>query len=328
MRLFILVLSASCVGLYGLALAGFAGYTFGRGRADYIAWGLSLGTVCGAAAIQLWRKWMRDTTPDMLIFDVDGVLIDTCDSYRIATAETVRLLWESELQGAADCEGYTQEYYDICKLHESFNDDAAVAWALLRCMRRTGSKSMKAALPSPDAWKEETKMFDGVNIEELAHGEDNEGKEIPLAKVRAVMLDIYYGKDGKAGLCAMEKPATVRDWKDMGLPVGIYTGRSRGEMYLGWKMLNWNDFPLDMLISSDEGILKPSPEGLSILCERAGAKVPLYFGDTASDKATWAAFGKGTFVAIGPLLKADATREGHPHYDTLESALSELLQPL
>ncbi len=58
MRLFILMLSMACVTLYGYALAGYVGYAFGRGRPDYILWGLSLGTLCGATALYLWKKWM------------------------------------------------------------------------------------------------------------------------------------------------------------------------------------------------------------------------------------------------------------------------------
>ncbi|MDR1874845.1 MAG: hypothetical protein LBQ90_07560 [Synergistaceae bacterium] len=58
MRLFILTLSMGCVILYGYALAGYAGYSFGRGRPDYIVWGLSLGTLCGGVALYLWRRWM------------------------------------------------------------------------------------------------------------------------------------------------------------------------------------------------------------------------------------------------------------------------------
>ena len=203
-----MILSVGCVTLYGYALAGYAGYSFGRGRPDYIAWGLSLGTLCGAAALHLWKKWMKASTPDIIIFDVDGVLIDARDSH---------------------------------------------------------------------------------------------------------MRDME------------EKSGISRDWKILGLPVGIYTERSREEMALVWKVLNWSDFPEDMLVSSSDGISKPSPLGLSLLCDRAGAQVPLFFGDDASDREAWAAFGKGIFVAIGPILKAEARRAGIHHYDTLESALSELI---
>ncbi len=59
MRLCILTLSMGCVILYGYALAGYAGYAFGRGRPDYILWGLILGTLCGGLALFLWKKNMH-----------------------------------------------------------------------------------------------------------------------------------------------------------------------------------------------------------------------------------------------------------------------------
>jgi phosphoglycolate phosphatase-like HAD superfamily hydrolase len=287
----------------------------------------------------LWKKWMKETTPDVLIFDVDGVLIDTCESFRLVTAETVRWCWENLLGGSADCEGYTPEHFRLCKSHPAFNDDGVAAWALLRCMMRngarTGEKSMKKVFPTPEAWEKELNAYGrGEVIEETAR---RVTETLSLEEIRAVMEEIYYGEEtyaeykGKAahrvggeGFWKREKPALSQDWKDLGLPVGIYTGRTRIEMSLAQRRLNWLDFPEDMLITSDDKILKPSPLGLEILCQRSGTGNPLFFGDTASDKETWLAFRKGTFVAIGPILEAEAAREGLLHFDTLEDALSAL----
>jgi phosphoglycolate phosphatase-like HAD superfamily hydrolase len=327
----------ACVALYGYALAGYGAYSFGKGRADYIVGGLASGTLCGAAALLLWKKWTRDETPDMLIFDVDGVLIDTRDSFVYTTAETVRWCWKNLLcpDGAADCEGYTLEYFNLCKKYSAFNDDAVVTWTLLRYMKRrmdeTGSRSMKEVFPSLEAWEEELKAFDPGEIARDANA-------LSWAALRPIFGEIYFGAKAYAELCgkakygaagegfwAMEKPGTIRSWKDLVLPVGVYTGRSREEMALALKHLNWTDFPSDMLVTSDDEISKPSPLGLSILCERAGARTPLFFGDTTSDKEAWRAFGRGIFVAIGPILKAESRREGAPHFDTLEKALEELV---
>jgi phosphoglycolate phosphatase-like HAD superfamily hydrolase len=330
----------ACVVLYGYALGGYAGYSFGQGRPDYVVWGLSGGTLCGAAAMRLWKKWMKETTPDILIFDVDGVLIDTRESFRLVTAETVRWCWENLLEGDADCEGYTPEHFHLCKSHPAFNDDAIVAWALLRRMKRdrarTGSKSMKETFPTLEAWGKELSTY---KRGEIAGEILRETETLPLTEVRAVMEEIYYGQElyekykGKSahnieggGFWNYEKPAISTDWKALGLPVGIYTGRTRKEMSLAQKHLNWLDFPQEMLISADDGISKPSPLGLSILCERSGTRSPLFFGDTASDKEAWLAFRKGVFVAIGPILKTEALRDGNLHFDTLEEALSLLLE--
>jgi phosphoglycolate phosphatase-like HAD superfamily hydrolase len=315
---------------------------------------------------------MKETTPDILIFDVDGVLIDNRDSFLLATAETVRWCWENLLGGTADCEGYTPEYFNLCKAHPAFNDDGVVAWALLRCMKRrmaqtagesmskSMTKSMKEAFPDLETWKNELNTYRRSEIVEDTARLDTAPPS--LAEVRSVMEEIYYGEEtcagpnaarrsnfkgeeigkteglgkierfwrkegfwNKDGFWKKENPAISRNWKDLGLPVGIYTGRTRREMSLAQKHLNWLDFPQDMLITSDDRILKPSPLGLETLCQRSGTKSPLFFGDTVSDKDAWLAFRKGAFVAIGPILKDEAVREGFLHFDTLEDALSALL---
>ena len=45
MRLFITTLSMSSVIAFGYALAGYAGYAFGRGRKDYIVIGIIAGVL-------------------------------------------------------------------------------------------------------------------------------------------------------------------------------------------------------------------------------------------------------------------------------------------
>jgi phosphoglycolate phosphatase-like HAD superfamily hydrolase len=114
-------------------------------------------------ALYLWKKWTERTASDPLIFDVDGVLIDTRDSFVHATAETVRWCWAHVLGGdglAPDCEGYTLDYFNRCKTYPAFNDDVFVAWTLLRCMKRTGRRNMREAFPSLKAWEDELRAFD------------------------------------------------------------------------------------------------------------------------------------------------------------------------
>ena len=337
MKLFILILSVACVIFYGYALGGYAAYSFGRGRPDYMLLEFLAGTVCGAGALLMWKKWLKDTTPDLIVFDVDGVLIDSRESYMLATAEAVRWCWQNLLGGNVDCEGYTSEYFKIAKSHPAFNDDAAIAWVMLHAMLRTGYKNMKEAFPSQEAWKKEVDAFafDAI-VEDLARADT----QVPLfTEVRDILLEIYFGAEtyteckgreacgaGGEGLWKKDTPEISKHWKELRLPVGVYTGRTHGEMALAFKLLNWSDFPDDMMICSDDGILKPSPEGLAVLCKRSGAKYPVFFGDTPSDRAAWSAFGKGEFVGIGSILESESRRGEFLHFNTLEEALSSLLQ--
>ena len=278
---------------------------------------------------------MTTPTADILIFDVDGVLIDTRDSFLYVTAETVKWCWENIFGGDADSEGYTPGYFRVTKTHSSFNDDVNVSWAILRMMEihkeETGSKSMREVFPSLEKWVSERSKYDGVDVPELAARTPD--SKLPLPEMRKIFEEIYYGQTdyeafkGKAaygiqgkGFWQMELPGTAKNWNDFTLPVGIYTGRTAEEMVLAKKILAWDNFPPDMLIDASEGIHKPSPLGLQYLCERTGSSNPLFFGDTASDKQAWLNFGKGAFVAIGNILKDEPLQ-----FDTLQEALDTLL---
>ena len=57
-RFLVLVLSMSAVVFFGYAVAGLAGFLLGRGRSDYIIFGLLLGFASTAASLLLWRHWL------------------------------------------------------------------------------------------------------------------------------------------------------------------------------------------------------------------------------------------------------------------------------
>ncbi len=58
MRFLVLLLSMSAIVFFGYAVAGLAGFLLGRGRADYIVFGLFLGFASTAASLLLWRHWL------------------------------------------------------------------------------------------------------------------------------------------------------------------------------------------------------------------------------------------------------------------------------
>ncbi len=58
MRFFVLILSMSSVLFFSYAIAGMGGFMFGRGRLDYIAFGLLAGGGAAVSAIWLWRRWL------------------------------------------------------------------------------------------------------------------------------------------------------------------------------------------------------------------------------------------------------------------------------
>ncbi|MDO5563488.1 MAG: HAD family hydrolase [Synergistaceae bacterium] len=243
---------------------------------------------------------MKDhSTPDMLIFDVDGVLLDVRGSFPEVIRACITKGWEKFCGGAADGNQYTDEHERILKQHGAFNDDYDLAWAMLSMSAATGAKKLSEAFPSPGKLVEEIKTFHGTVREWVV---SRYGDIVPRGETRELCNELYTGTESHRGLHLLETPMLAANWKDIPLPVGIYSGRDTHEWTMGKESLGWRDFPDDMTILSDSGITKPSPRGLEILCERAGAKAPCFFGDTASDLFAYNAFGKGLFAAIGGLL--------------------------
>ena len=50
---------------YGYALAGMGGFLLGRGRLDYVLFGLLLGTASAIASLLLWRRWLLQIEREM-----------------------------------------------------------------------------------------------------------------------------------------------------------------------------------------------------------------------------------------------------------------------
>ena len=101
----------------------------------------------------------RRPTPDCLIFDVDGVLLDVSRSF----PEVIRLCvfegWEKFCGGVSDSGGYTAEYERLLKRHGGFNDDYDIAWVLLSISEASGAKKLSEAFPSFEKLEREISTF-------------------------------------------------------------------------------------------------------------------------------------------------------------------------
>ncbi|MBL3539672.1 haloacid dehalogenase [Aminivibrio sp.] len=266
---------------------------------------------------------------DLIVFDVDGVLVDASRSYPRVVARSLLWAWIRVLGRIPDCDGFTYEHFAATKTHPAFNDDYDIAWAAINCAASADSPSLAESLPSPRAWR--------VLIGECRDGDiegwvrNSFGERVSRAAVRRVCEEMYFGCDEyeamgetplyttrRKGLWEEDVPLVSFQWGDLPLITAIYTGRPLSELALALKLIGWQDFPREMIITPDDGIMKPSPLGLSILCERAGASSPLFLGDAESDRQTLLAFGRGNFAAIGKFL-SDEPRV----YKTPEEALRE-----
>lgn len=253
----------------------------------------------------------REFKADALIFDIDGVLLDVTGSFPEVIRQAVFTGWKRFCGGTSNVPGYNAGHERVLKRHGAFNDDYDIAWTLLSMAAASGEKLLSRALPSPERLLSELESYRAPVPEWVTA---RYGALVPRPEVRALCAELYGGRG--YGLHLLERPMIKKHWRELGLPVAIYSGRNGLEWELGKESLGWNDFPDELIIHSDSGITKPSPEGLEILCRRLGASSPVFFGDTASDMQAQAAFGRGRFAAVGPLLP-----EAEFRYDTTEEAV-------
>ena len=249
---------------------------------------------------------------DALIFDIDGVLLDVTRSFPEVIREAVERGWTRFCGGQLDCAGYGPELEWVMKRHGGFNDDFDLAWTLLSIAASSGEKKLSRALPSPERLALELRDFREPLVDWV---HEKYGSLVPRGETRAMCAKLY--GDPETGLYRLEEPMLARRWDKLGLPVAIYSGRNSYEWQLAKKRLGWEDFPDELIIESDSGILKPSPVGLEILCERLGSSSPVFFGDTGSDMMAQAAFGRGLFAAVGRLLP-----EAEHKFETTEEAVA------
>lgn len=259
---------------------------------------------------------------DGVIFDVDGVLVNVRDSYPRVIRRAVAWGWEA-LGGEVDCEGYTDEHQRVTKAHRAFNDDYDIPWAMLCMARCRGIGPLSRSFPTPGEWEEELALFDGDDpvpwaMERFGEPEfDGSFREA----VRGFCDRLYVeGLDGEEPYFKYESPLIRRRFDHIPLPVGIYTGRPWRELDLAFRLLGWEDFPRHLAVTPDSGILKPSPEGLRILCQELNISNPAFFGDSESDRAAMEAFGRGVFVAIGDSPGGDG-----PRFSNVEEGLDWVL---
>lgn len=250
--------------------------------------------------------------PDALIFDVDGVLLNVEGSFPEVIRLSVLEGWEKFCLGSADSPGYTKAHERVLKRQGSFNDDYEIVWTLLTIAAASGEKKLSAAFPSPLQLELEVS---GARLPLRDWAEERYGALLPYSETRKLCLRRYMGE-----LYLKETPMLRCHWSELPLPTAIYTGRNEAEWRLAQKLLGWEDFADELVVNSDSGILKPSPEGLFHLSEKLGAKNPAFFGDTGSDLGASQAFGRGYFVALGDLLP-----EAEHVYDDVETALAALL---
>jgi histidinol-phosphate aminotransferase len=140
-------------------------------------------------------------------------------------------------------------------------------------------------------------------------------------QVIPIFQGIYLGKNGD-GLIFRETPL-AKDFltllRKAGIRFGIVTGRPRKEAKAALKILGLPTGTL-LVAMEDAKKQKPDPDLLLLAKEKAGAKFPVYFGDSSSDIMAAKRAGM-CFIAIGKGKKKDGE---FARFDSPDDAVREL----
>ncbi|MGB9682666.1 MAG: HAD family hydrolase [bacterium] len=247
--------------------------------------------------------------PEVVVFDIDGVLIDTRFSFRVAVSKTVQF-YMTRILGYNDSGPLIlPEEVQLFKLTGGYNDDwvlsqSAIMFFLYKALT-SECKDTYSIRQTPPSLEEFTKTIsyydDGIKkvrnyIEKRGRGvlTDIDGLVDSNLVVKTFQemyagrryLKRLYGREpkGEIGEGVCEKERVILD-KRLLIPTiyyGIYTGRTDGEAELALERLSIN-VPREVIVTADSGIKKPDPRGLEIIRSFYKKKSLAFVGDSMDD---------------------------------------------
>lgn len=249
---------------------------------------------------------------DTIVFDIDGVLIDTYPSFRqaILAASSWVLKERLSLTGGPLTD---LAVTDTFKAHLGFNDDFDVTEALIFFFAAKSKAYGERAIPA--LWRLSPSLS-----EALEEGSERGGGKTAFQKAlrdrlglkrvnafprlaREVFRQAYagsdigkiYGRSSRESLLARGAEEVCREglWRRekvlLKVPLserfayGIVTGRNRGETECALQLLGEESAKFQAVICADDGVKKPNPEALARVAEELGTKSGIYIGDTRDD---------------------------------------------
>jgi phosphoglycolate phosphatase-like HAD superfamily hydrolase len=218
---------------------------------------------------------------DAIIFDVDGVLIDTRRSFAAAAVDAVQV--------ATGSTRFTKDEVQALKSIRGFNNDWHVAIAGAVWIRFTDD------LP----FDEFAGLVDQANggLGGLRHVAGSELVADLEEQLTRLAQEAYGGTTACYRLYGFE-PITIRQlgrWREevpllpperartISSMAGIVTGRNAEEMELAFQLLHWH-LPAGQVACSTTPVLdKPNPTRLLAIFEFLGSKKAVYAGDGRDD---------------------------------------------
>ncbi len=224
---------------------------------------------------------------DLIVFDVDGVLVDVASSYPAAIARTAELCL-----GPRDGGWVTEEEIAALKAAGGFNSDwdtaAAVVWA-----QREGRRDLRQVAGEVAARGGGLQGLDGLGY---VVGEP------ALDEIERIASEIYAGTarvEEMFGLPAHLPAPEEGVWRRerallepahlllLPVPKAVYTGRTMGELAAALDRFGFSvHFPDNYRLTCDGPYRKPDGRGLLYLARAADARSVLMVGDNVDDFQT------------------------------------------
>jgi HAD superfamily phosphatase len=203
----------------------------------------------------------------VLIFDVDGVIIDVSKTYHVAIKKTV----EHYLGGEIPLERIKRFKFDF-----GINNDYYVSYAII--------SHLKYGVPFEEIVKLSKECKNAV-AECL-----KEKFGIPLTVEKITETFVDYFEELKDDESLLLEPYIFEWLKRKGYKLGVLTGRPETDLVYSFKKFNLLD-KFDVIVHDDTleetSLKKPNPYALKYTLDLLGASgttEKYYFGDTISDK--------------------------------------------
>ncbi|MFW6134766.1 MAG: HAD family hydrolase [Elusimicrobiota bacterium] len=253
---------------------------------------------------------------DTIIFDIDGVLVDVSFSYYQTIIDTVQYYFHNIVNMTGRANLVDKQTINHFKMMGGFNDDwelsaAAVLYYLWK-MEEYSIKSLEELKNNPPIIDEfiNRNLAGGGGLSKLiswvkenSSSPDNIFFLWDKEKIFRIAKEFYAGENHCLRLynfypdivgndkgniekeIILIKPEIIEKLKKH--HAGILTGRSKAESRFITEQIN-QEFWLkpEMVVTSEDNIKKPSPDGLRELLEKSQSKLGLYIGDTMDDLLT------------------------------------------
>jgi HAD superfamily hydrolase (TIGR01548 family) len=252
---------------------------------------------------------------DAVLLDIDGVVLNVSQSYRLVIAETTQY-FATEVMKLEDTGPLLQpQDIELFKLAGGFNSDwdltnAAVALVIAKQARSgaTDTAALRAQSPTWEEFTSECKRrgvttpsglpaAEATILELLTPRERRDFAAAWHPKLITQFFQEMYGGDACNDLYGFEpthihtdgyyKRETVimdPDLLPRGVKVGVLTGRTQSETRLALRIAGLTDrIASSAWVTEDDGIRKPDGGALLLLRQKMEFRYGVYIGDTMDD---------------------------------------------